>query len=153
MILCGQLIRNMFHKSRKVNDSVTLHVLYKPTNATPAEWEKILDDAQQALPFIEKKIRCISIRQYTFIHGGDGGMEYPMATLLIGPGAWLHEWLHNWYHGLLGNNESLYGWMDEGFTTYAEDLVTAFLKTVLLFHLMELTGDIILLQRAEKKSP
>lgn len=116
------------HKSRKVNDTVTLHLLYKPTNATPAEWEKILDDAQKALPFIEKKFGVYPYRQYTFIHGGDGGMEYPMATLLIGPGAWLHEWLHNWYHGLLGNNESLYGWMDEGFTTYAEDLVTAFLE-------------------------
>jgi len=121
------------HKSRKVNDSVTLHVLYKPTNATPAEWEKILDDAQQALPFIEKKFGVYPYRQYTFIHGGDGGMEYPMATLLIGPGAWLHEWLHNWYHGLLGNNESLYGWMDEGFTTYAEDLVTAFLENSTAF--------------------
>jgi aminopeptidase N len=48
--------------------------------------------------------------------------------LLVGPGAWLHEWMHNWYHGLLGTNESLYGWMDEGFTSYAEDRVTAFLE-------------------------
>jgi aminopeptidase N len=29
---------------------------------------------------------------------------------------------------VLGTNESLYGWMDEGFTTYAEDRVTAFLE-------------------------
>ena len=28
------------HKSRKVNDTVTLHLLYKSTNATPAEWEQ-----------------------------------------------------------------------------------------------------------------
>ena len=33
----------------------------------------------------------------------------------------LHEWMHNWYHGLLGTNESLYRWMDEGFTSYAEE--------------------------------
>lgn len=116
------------HKSRKVNDSVTLHLLYKPTNATAAEWEKVLDDAQKAFPFIEKTFGVYPYKQYTFIHGGDGGMEYPMATLLVGPGAWLHEWLHNWYHGLLGTNESLYAWMDEGFTTYAEDRVSAFLE-------------------------
>ncbi len=116
------------HKSRKVNDSVTLHLLYKPTNATTAEWEKVLDDAQKAFPYIEKTFGVYPYKQYTFIHGGDGGMEYPMATLLVGPGAWLHEWLHNWYHGLLGTNESLYAWMDEGFTTYAEDRVSAFLE-------------------------
>ena len=55
-------------------------------------------------------------------------MEYPMATLLSGPGAWLHEWMHNWYHMVLGTNESLYGWMDEGFTSYAESRVAAFLS-------------------------
>ena len=116
------------HKSRKVNDSVTLNLLYKPTNATAAEWEKVLDDAEKAFPFIEKTFGVYPYKQYSFIHGGDGGMEYPMATLLVGPGAWLHEWLHNWYHGLLGTNESLYSWMDEGFTTYAEDRVSAFLE-------------------------
>jgi len=116
------------HKSRKLNDSVTLNLLYKPTNATATEWEKVLDDAQKAFPYIEKTFGVYPYKQYTFIHGGDGGMEYPMATLLVGPGAWLHEWLHNWYHGLLGTNESLYSWMDEGFTTYAEDRVSAFLE-------------------------
>jgi hypothetical protein len=118
------------HKSKKVNDSVTLHLLYKPTNHTANEWEKILEDAEKAFPFIEKTFGVYPYKQYSFIHGGDGGMEYPMATLLVGPGAWLHEWLHNWYHGLLGFNESLYPWMDEGFTSYAESRVTAFLEKI-----------------------
>lgn len=116
------------HKTRKVRDSLTLHLLYKPTNASATEWEKVLDDAERALPFIEKHFGPYPYKQFSFIHGGDGGMEYPMSTLLIGPGAWLHEWLHNWYYGILGTNESLYGWMDEGFTTYAEDKVMAFLE-------------------------
>lgn len=116
------------HKTRKVKDTVTLHLFYKPTNASAAQWEKVLDDAEKAFPFIEKTFGIYPYRQYTFIHGGDGGMEYPMATLLIGPGAWLHEWMHSWYQGVLGNNESLYGWMDEGFTTYAEDRIAAFLS-------------------------
>lgn len=115
------------HKSRKVRDSLTLHLLYKATNASAAEWEKVLDDAERALPFIEQHFGAYPYKQFSFIHGGDGGMEYPMNTMLIGPGAWLHEWLHNWYYGMLGTNESLYGWMDEGFTTYAEDRVQAFL--------------------------
>ena len=115
------------HRSKKVRDSLTIHLLYKPTNATAEEWEKVLKDAVRALPFIEKTFGQYPYKQFSFIHGGDGGMEYPMATLCIGPGAWLHEWLHNWYYGMLGTNESLYPWMDEGFTSYAEDRVQAFL--------------------------
>jgi hypothetical protein len=115
------------HRSRKVRDSLTLHLLYDPTNVTASEWEKILDDAERALPLIEKTFGGYPYKQFSFIHAGDGGMEYPMATFLAGAGAWLHEWLHNWYYGMLGTNESLYPWMDEGFTTYAEDRVTAFL--------------------------
>ena len=55
-------------------------------------------------------------------------MEYPMATLLAGPslGGAFHEWMHSWYQGMLGTNESMYAWMDEGFTQYAEHRVTAF---------------------------
>jgi len=119
---------DFIHKSRFVSDYLTLHLLYKPTNAAAAEWEKILDNAERALPFMNKTFGTYPYKQFSFIHGGDGGMEYPMATLLSGPGAWLHEWLHNWYYGVLGTNESLYPWMDEGFTTYAEDRVSAFLN-------------------------
>jgi hypothetical protein len=128
------------HKTVRVRDSIpatktspakpelTFHLLYKPTNAKAADWEKILVDAVAVLPFLEKHFGDYPYKQYSFIQGGDGGMEYPMSTLLIGPGAWLHEWLHNWYQGVLATNESLYGWMDEGFTTYAEDRASAFLQ-------------------------
>ncbi len=60
-------------------------------------------------------------------------MEYPMATLLKGPGlvAVFHEWMHSWYQMMLGTNESLYPWMDEGFTTYAEGEVTAYYNKVM----------------------
>jgi hypothetical protein len=115
------------HVSRKLKDSLTIHVLYKPTNATAKEWEALLDMAQKALPYIEKTFGAYPYKQFSFIHGGDGGMEYPMATLCIGPGAALHEWMHSWYYGMLGTNESLYPWMDEGFTQYSEDRIAAWL--------------------------
>ncbi|MFL5787221.1 MAG: M1 family aminopeptidase, partial [Flavisolibacter sp.] len=35
---------------------------------------------------------------------------------------------HSWYQGMLGTNESLYPWMDEGFTTYGADRVRGFLE-------------------------
>ncbi|TXJ22855.1 MAG: M1 family peptidase [Chitinophagaceae bacterium] len=116
------------HLSRKVKNDVTLHLLYKESDPRAASWEKILDDAEKALPFIEKTFGPYTYKQYSFIQGGDGGMEYPMATLLASAGAWLHEWMHNWYQGIMGTNESLYAWMDEGFTSYASSRVSAFLS-------------------------
>ena len=115
------------HVSRKLKDSLVVHVFYKPINATAQQWEALLDMAQKALPFIEKTFGPYPYKQYSFIHGGDGGMEYPMATLIIGPGAAIHEWMHSWYQMMLATNESEYPWMDEGFTTYAENRVTAWL--------------------------
>lgn len=122
------------HVSRKLpegfsgKDSITIHVLYKNTNASAQSWEALLDMAQKALPFIEKTFGPYPYKQYSFIHGGDGGMEYPMATLLFNPGAAIHEWMHNWYYGMLGNNESENAWMDEGFASYADDRIVAFLN-------------------------
>src|SRR5690606_3304511 len=37
-------------------------------------------------------------------------------------GVMVHELVHSWFHGVLGTNESLYHWMDEGFTSYASAL-------------------------------
>jgi Peptidase family M1 domain len=88
-----------------------------------AQWEQLLDMMTDALPFIEKQFGKYPYSEYSFIQGGDGGMEYPMATLVkgAGPDVVIHEFMHSWYQGVLGTNESLYAWMDEGFATYAED--------------------------------
>ena len=58
-------------------------------------------------------------------------MEYPMGTLITGHrslhslvGVVVHEVIHSWFQGVLANNESLYGWMDEGFTEFiGEDVM------------------------------
>ena len=102
---------------------------YKPNDAkNDSAWEKVADAAVTVLPFIEAHFGKYPYPQYSFIHGGDGGMEYPMATLISGPslGTVFHEWMHSWYQMMLGTNESMYPWMDEGFTSYAEDLVSKF---------------------------
>ncbi|MEO6540622.1 MAG: M1 family metallopeptidase [Ferruginibacter sp.] len=113
------------------NGGPTLHSIYnyKANDAkNDSAWATVLTAAAAALPFIEKNFGKYPYPQYSFIQGGDGGMEYPMATLLVGPGLGtvFHEWLHSWYQMMLGTNESLYAWMDEGFTSYAEDQVTKF---------------------------
>ncbi len=115
------------HLSRTGRTGLTLNLFYKP-GRQDAAWEKILDDAVKVLPFLEKTFGAYGFKQYSFIQGGDGGMEYPMATLLASPGAWLHEWIHSWYQGMLATNEGLYAWMDEGFTSYGEERASEWLS-------------------------
>ncbi|HTL10334.1 MAG TPA: M1 family metallopeptidase, partial [Chitinophagaceae bacterium] len=141
------------HISKPVRDGMVLHAFYKisPEALTKQfeafsakqqqqygnnaknfidnyreEWETVLENAAKVLPFMDKTFGKYPYKQYSFIQGGDGGMEYPMATLLKGAGTGVvfHEWMHSWYQMMMGTNESEYAWMDEGFTSYAEDLVT-----------------------------
>lgn len=68
---------------------------------------------------------------YSFIQGGDGGMEYGMCTMMLGEGRSLeglvglmvHEGGHSWNQQMMAYNESMRPWMDEGFTSYYDDLI------------------------------
>jgi hypothetical protein len=115
------------HLSKEVRKGLTIHVYYKEKDAkSDSAWANVLYAAEKALPFIEKNFGAYPYPQYSFIQGGDGGMEYAMATLIKGPslGTVFHEWMHNWYQQVLGSNESLFAWMDEGFATFAESKVS-----------------------------
>ncbi|MGG9961454.1 M1 family metallopeptidase [Ferruginibacter sp. SUN106] len=120
------------HIVRKMpNGGPTLNVIYNYVENSPkndSAWNEVADAAVVALPYMDSKFGKYPYPQYSFIQGGDGGMEYPMATLINGPGLGtvFHEWMHSWYQMMLGTNESMYAWMDEGFTSYAEDLVSKF---------------------------
>jgi len=115
------------------NGGPLINVIYKfkeGNTANEEAWKAVADAAVTVLPFMESRFGKYPYPQYSFIHGGDGGMEYPMATLLIGPGLGtaVHEWMHSWYQMMLGTNESLYPWMDEGFTEYASALVQKYYR-------------------------
>lgn len=103
-----------------------INVIYKKDSSQEEAWHNVLKAALRMLPFIEKHYGPYPFKQYSFIQGGDGGMEYPMATLIKGPslGTAFHEWMHSWYQMMMGTNESMYPWMDEGFTTYAEGKIS-----------------------------
>jgi hypothetical protein len=115
------------HLSKEVRKGLTLHVYYKQKDAkADSAWANVLWATEKMLPYMEKKFGAYPYPQYSFIQGGDGGMEYAMATLLKGPGLGtvFHEWMHSWYQHILGTNESLFPWMDEGFTSYAEEAIS-----------------------------
>ena len=117
------------HLVRQIpNGGTTLHVIYNFKENVPANdsaWKEVADAAVAVLPFMEENFGKYPYPQYSFIQGGDGGMEYPMATLINGPGLGtvFHEWMHSWYQMMLGTNESMYAWMDEGFTEFSSQLV------------------------------
>src|SRR5207302_1883340 len=119
------------HIVRKVG-ATTLNIVYKKVDSLQSKWETVADATVIVLPYMEKRFGKYPYPQYSFIQGGDGGMEYPMATLIRGPGLGtvFHEWMHSWYQMMMGTNESLYPWMDEGFTSYAEGEVTAYYDSV-----------------------
>jgi hypothetical protein len=122
------------HLVRKIpNGGPVLNVIYKYKEGdikNEEAWNTVADAAVTVLPFIESHFGKYPYPQYSFIQGGDGGMEYPMATLLSGPGLGtvFHEWMHSWYQMMLGTNESMYAWMDEGFTEYATDIVEGYYR-------------------------
>lgn len=107
----------------------TLYIVYKKVDSLEQKWQNLANTMVTVLPYIEKTFGPYPYKNYSFIQGGDGGMEYPMATLIKSAsiGTAIHEWMHSWYQGMMGTNESLYAWMDEGFTSYAESRVTAWL--------------------------
>lgn len=56
-----------------------------------------------------------------------GGMEYPNVTVIGNTSSKqdleiviVHEVGHNWFYGILGSNERVHGWMDEGLNTLNE---------------------------------
>lgn len=113
------------HTKAAVPNGPVLHFFYQKGEKTQP-WEDLPDLAVKAFEYIEANYGKYPYSHYSIIQGGDGGMEYPMATLITGErelkslvGVTVHEALHSWYQGLLASNESYYAWMDEGFTTYA----------------------------------
>jgi Peptidase family M1 domain len=119
------------HLVRRVRNDLVINVIYKNKDNDPHQdtlWMNLADGAVMVLPFIEKTFGPYPWKQYSFVHGGDGGMEYPMSTLINNPGVGtaFHEWMHSWYQGMMGTNESMYAWMDEGFTSYAAARIVSY---------------------------
>lgn len=68
----------------------------------------------------------------TNVAGNEGGMEYPGIVFCSweskGEDLWGvtdHEFGHGWFPMIVGSNERLFGWMDEGFNTFINSLSSA----------------------------
>lgn len=117
------------HDTLKMEDGPTLHFLYKDDEKYKETWEKVQPLTEKAMRFFNTNIGPYPYEQYSVIQGGDGGMEYAMATLITGGdrpgsviGTMIHELAHSWFQHVLATNEAKHEWMDEGFTSFISAL-------------------------------
>ncbi|MDR2205624.1 MAG: M1 family metallopeptidase [Flavobacteriaceae bacterium] len=111
-------------------DGLKIYYVYQKSEKTKL-WE-------ESKPYITKFFEMMNTDfgryvypNYSFIQGGDGGMEYGMCTMILGEanalnglvGLMVHESGHSWFQQMLATNENTKPWMDEGFVSYAEDLM------------------------------
>ena len=130
---------DFIHTKTQVPNGPTLHFFYQAeqisVQASEEEnanylsyWEQLPEFLVGAFEYANEHFGAYPYPQYTTIQGGDGGMEYPMGTLITGArslgslvGVSVHEMYHSWYQNVIATNEALYAWIDEGFTVYASN--------------------------------
>ncbi len=101
-----------------------VHTLYRPS---APEWEEANRMVRAGLQYYSEQWYPYPYPHITSIEGPVEGMEYPMIT--FDPRSpsreerqWVlaHELGHQWVPMIVGSNERLYPWMDEGFNTFID---------------------------------
>ena len=123
------------HIVEKTNGGVEMHFLYQEGELASENWPLLPKIMNEVFDYLGDHYGKYPYPVYSIIQGGDGGMEYAMMTLITGErkisslvGVSVHELVHSWYQMVLGTNESLYPWMDEGFTSYVSSDVMNHLR-------------------------
>ena len=63
---------------------VTLHFFYKNNPDIIDNWKKLQPKTAELMRFFNNTIGDYPYKEYNVVHGGDGGMEYAMLTLITG---------------------------------------------------------------------
>ena len=120
--------RDYVHDIQTLNNGTKIHFFYQ-VDSLIENWKNVQDYTVKSFEYVNANFGEYPYSDYSIIQGGDGGMEYPMATLITAAGSFkalvsviVHESIHSWYQGMMATNESKYPWMDEGFTTYVQNL-------------------------------
>lgn len=105
-------------------EGVLIHTLYR--SSAPL-WTEANRMARAAIAHFSEKWLPYPYPHATTVEGPIEGMEYPMLTF-VPKGLsredlqWTlsHEFGHEWHPMIVGANERLYPWMDEGFNTFID---------------------------------
>ncbi len=122
---------------RQLAGDVQMDYYFIASEKTQENWNALHSYMVPSIEFMNERYGTYPYPRYAIIQGGDGGMEYPMATLITGErsigslvGVSIHEWMHSWYQMVLATDEAQYPWMDEGFTSFGTSEVTNYLREI-----------------------
>jgi Peptidase family M1 domain len=103
---------------------ILIETLYRPSANM---WEEANKMARGAIQYFSEQWFPYPYSHATTIEGPIEGMEYPMLTFVPNSPSreeqqWVlaHEFGHEWFPMVVGSNERLYPWMDEGFNTFID---------------------------------
>lgn len=118
------------HDRAQVPNGPELHFFYQKNEKTTETWKKMEEHAVKFFQLMNEQFGKYPFDTYSVIQGGDGGMEYPMCTLILGEGSqagltgvMAHEVAHSWFQMALASNESLNAWLDEGYADFSSSEV------------------------------
>jgi len=94
---------------------IPVYLLYTPGKTS--QYAQAGPIARHALEFYSRLWMPYAFPLLTLTDGPENGMEYPM-MIMSAAGAGDHETGHEWWPMMVGNNETWYGFMDEGFNSY-----------------------------------
>jgi hypothetical protein len=105
-------------------NGILIQTLYRPQ---AIRWTEANRMAREAIKYFSEHWYRYPYPQATTVEGPIEGMEYPMLTFVPNSSSreelqWVlsHEFGHEWFPMVVGSNERLYPWMDEGFNTFID---------------------------------
>ncbi|GEL11361.1 hypothetical protein SAMN05192550_2014 [Flavobacterium glycines] len=103
--------------------------VYPEESAGKEAWGRSTEYVKNSIENYSKRWFEYTYPVATNVAGNEGGMEYPGIVFCSwkskGKRLWGvtdHEFGHNWFPMIVGSNERLFGWMDEGFNTFINTL-------------------------------
>ncbi len=103
---------------------ILIESLYRPT---ADKWHEVNTIGREAIKYYSEQWFPYPYSHATTVEGPVEGMEYPMLTFTPNSPTredqqWViaHEFGHEWFPMIVGSNERLYPWMDEGFNTFID---------------------------------
>ena len=105
-------------------NGILIDNLYRPK---ADKWPEVNKIGRAAIKYFSEQWFPYPWSHATTVEGPIEGMEYPMLTFTPNSPTredqqWViaHEFGHQWFPMIVGSNERLYPWMDEGFNTFID---------------------------------